>query len=132
MSIPFGKKYKHVKSENFDEFLKELGVNFMIRKVASTASSTVELVDEGNNTYSFNTISSFRTQSIKFQPGVEFIESRMDGEKVPCVITFEGNKMIHVQKGPKTITMVRTFTDDELFLTITIGDLEARRWFKAC
>ena len=132
MSIPFNKKYKHEKSENFDEFLKELGVNFMIRKVASNASSTVELVKEEGNFYSFNTISSFRTQSIRFEPGVEFIESRMDGEKVPCIITFDGNKMIQEQKGSKPIKMVRTFTEDELFLTITMGDLEARRWFKAC
>ncbi|XP_070494625.1 fatty acid-binding protein-like [Chironomus tepperi] len=132
MSIPFNRKYKLERSENFDEFLKELGVNFVIRKMASSTTSTVELVKEGDNEYSFNTISSFRTQSIKFQPGVEFIENRMDGEEVPCIITFDGNKMIQEQKGRKPITMVRTFTDDELYLTIKIGDLEARRWFKAC
>jgi len=132
MSIQFNKKYKLDRSENFDEFLKELGVNFVVRKMAGSTTSTVELVDEGNNNYSFNTVSSFRSSSVKFQPGVEFIESRMDGEEVPCIITFEGNKMIQVQKGSKPITMVRTFTDDELFLTLKIGDLEAKRWFKAC
>ena len=131
MSIPFGKKYKHEKNENFEEFLKELGVNYLVRKMASSASSTVELVKEDDNNYSFNTISSFRTTSIKFQPGVEFTETRADGVEVPCVITFDGNKMIHEQKGDKPVTIIRVFNGDELFLTCKVGNVEAKRWFKA-
>jgi hypothetical protein len=100
--------------------------------MAGSTTSTVELVKEGDNDYSFNTTSTFRSQSIKFQPNVEFTEKRMDGQEVPCVITFDGNKMIQEQKGDKPVTLVRTFTDDELFLTCKVGDVEAKRWFKAC
>lgn len=100
--------------------------------MAGSTTSTVELVKESDDTYSFNTTSTFRSQQVKFQPGVEFTEKRMDGQDVPCVITFEGNKMIQEQKGDKPVTLVRTFTDEELFLTCKTGDVEAKRWFKAC
>ncbi|CAG9804027.1 unnamed protein product [Chironomus riparius] len=132
MSIPFNKKYKLERSENFDDFLKELGVNYLIRKMAGSTTSTVELVKEGDNDYSFNTTSTFRSQSIKFQPGVEFTEKRMDGQEIPCVITFDENKMIQEQKGDKIVTLIREFTDEELFLTCKVGNVEAKRWFKAC
>ena len=69
--------------------------------MAGSTTSTVELVKEGDNDYSFNTTSTFRSQAIKFQPGVEFTEKRMDGQEIPCVITFYGNKMIQEQKGDK-------------------------------
>lgn len=55
----------------------------------------------------------------------------MDGETVPCVITFEGNKMIQTQKGNKPVTIEREFTDTELFVTCTVGSVVSKRWFKA-
>lgn len=101
--------------------------------MAGSTTSTVELVKEDDNNYSFNTTSTFRSQAIKFQPGVEFIEKRMDGQEVPCVITFDGNKMIQEQKAAdKPVTIIREFTDDEIFLTCKVGAVEAKRWFKAC
>lgn len=99
--------------------------------MAGSASSTVELVKEDDDTYSFNTISTFRTQQLKFKPGVEFEEKRMDGETVPCVVTFEGNKMIQTQKAAKPVTIEREFTDTELFVTCTVGNVVSKRWFKA-
>ena len=100
--------------------------------MAGSTTSTVELVKEGDNDYSFNTTSTFRSQAIKFQPGVEFTEKRMDGQEIPCVITFDGNKMIQEQKGDKIVTLIREFTEEELFLTCKVGNVEAKRWFKAC
>lgn len=59
--------------------------------MAGSATSTVELVKLDDGSFSFNTISTFRTQELKFKPDEEFSEKRMDGETVPCVIKFEGN-----------------------------------------
>jgi fatty acid-binding protein 3, muscle and heart len=182
MSIVFNKKYKLDRSENFDEFLKELGkrcltfglekitrylynvfekishsslnrmivfadnnvyfclpcnfsigVNYLIRKMAGSASSTVELVKlDEPDTYSFNTISTFRTQTLKFKVNEEFSEKRMDGQEVTCTITFEGNKMIQKQTGDKPVTIEREFTDDELIATCYVGNVVSKRWFKAC
>lgn len=99
--------------------------------MAGSVSSTVELIKEEDGTYSFNTTSTFKTSELKFKPDVEFEEKRMDGETVPCVVTLEGNKMIQKQKGNKLVTIEREFTDAELFVTCTVGDVVSKRWFKA-
>lgn len=94
-------------------------------------TSTVQLVKESDTSYSFNTVSTFRNQSLKFNVNEEFEEETMDGRKVKCLITFEGNKMIQQQQGDKAVRIEREFTDDELITTCIIGDVISTRWFKA-
>ena len=107
------------------------GVSYLIRKMASNVTSTVQLVKEGDNSYSFNTISSFRNQSIKFNLNEEFEEETQDGRKVKTTITFEGNKMIQVQAGNKPVRLEREFHDDQIIAKCIVGDIVATRWFKA-
>lgn len=99
--------------------------------MASNITSTVQLVKEDENSYSFNTVSSFKNTSLKFNLNEEFDEEMMDGRKVKCIVTFEGNKMIQQQKGDKAVRIEREFTDEELIATCIIDDVVAKRWFKA-
>lgn len=99
--------------------------------MAGNVSATVQLVKEGENSYSFNTVSTFRNQALKFTLNEEFEEETMDGRKMKCVVTFEGNKMIQQQKGDRAIRIEREFNDDELISKCIIGDVIATRWYKA-
>lgn len=99
--------------------------------MAGSVTSTVQLVKEGEDSYSFNTVSSFKNQSFKFVLNEEIEEETMDGRKVKCVVTFEGNKMIQQQKGEKAVRIEREFNEDELITKCIIGDVVATRWFKA-
>lgn len=99
--------------------------------MAGTFSSTVQLVKEGENSYSFNTVSTFRTQSLKFTPNEEFIEETMDGKKKKCLITFEGNKMIQQQTGENAVRIEREFTENQLIAKLMIDDIVATRYFKS-
>uniref|UniRef100_A0A0K8TL91 Fatty acid-binding protein, muscle n=1 Tax=Tabanus bromius TaxID=304241 RepID=A0A0K8TL91_TABBR len=126
-----GKKYKLDKSENFDEYMKALGVGLVLRKMGNTVSPTVELLKEGDS-YSLTTSSTFKTTNIKFTPGEEFEEETVDGRKVKSVCTFENeNKLVHEQKGEKPTTIIREFTPTELVATMTVGDIKCTRWYKA-
>lgn len=107
------------------------GVNFALRKIATTISATIQLVKEGENTYSFNTLTTFRSQHMKFTLNEEFEEEMLDGRKIKCTVWFEGNKMIHQQKGDKAVRFERVFTDDEMISTSTINDIVSTRWYKA-
>ncbi|XP_034665580.1 probable fatty acid-binding protein [Drosophila subobscura] len=125
-----GKKFKLEKSENFDEYMKELGVGLVLRKMGNSISPTVEVTLEGD-TYTLTTTSTFKTSAISFKLGEEFDEETLDGRKVKSIITLDGNKLIQEQKGDKPSTIVREFTDGELTTTLTFGDVKSVRIYKA-
>lgn len=107
-------KWKLDKSDNFDNFLKELGVNFMMRKMANTSSPTVEISRSGDE-FEFKTTTALKTSVVKFTLGQEFEEERLDGKKVRSVMTLEGNKLVQSQRDDgKEVTYVREFNGDTL------------------
>ncbi|SPP88413.1 probable fatty acid-binding protein [Drosophila guanche] len=125
-----GKKYKLEKSENFDEYMKELGVGLVLRKMGNSVSPTVEVTLDGD-TYTLTTTSTFKTSAISFKLGEEFDEETLDGRQVKSIITLDGNKLTQEQKGDKPSTIVREFTDSDLTTTLTIGAVKSVRIYKA-
>ncbi|MEQ2161577.1 Cellular retinoic acid-binding protein 1 [Xenoophorus captivus] len=79
----FAGNWKMKSSDNFEELLKALGVNAMLRKVAVAAASTpqVEIRQDGEQFY-IKTSTSVRTTEINFRIGEEFNEETVDGRKV--------------------------------------------------
>ncbi|XP_030760275.1 fatty acid-binding protein, adipocyte isoform X2 [Sitophilus oryzae] len=126
-----GKKYKLESSENFDEFMKELGVGLVTRKVGNAVSPVVELNKDGED-YVLTSNSTFKNVVLKFKPGVEFDQETPDGRKVKATITVDGNTLKEVQKGAdgKLTTIDRTFSDDEIKMIMTVGDITATRIYK--
>ncbi|KAF6213017.1 hypothetical protein GE061_010731 [Apolygus lucorum] len=126
-----GIKYKLDKSENFDEYLKALGVGMLTRKVVNSISPVVELVHNGDSSYTFKSTSTFKTIVINFKIGEEFIQDLPDGRKVPTIITQEGdNKLVEEQKGDKPTTIVREFTKDAVNMTLTTDSVVCTRNYK--
>ncbi|XP_054746506.1 probable fatty acid-binding protein [Anastrepha obliqua] len=130
MAVWKGKKYKLEKSENFDEYMKELGIGMILRKMGNSISPTVELKKDGDN-YSFTTTSTFKTTTVNFKLGEEFDEETLDGRKVKSVFTLDGNKLVQEQKGDKPSTIIREFTNSELVTTLTLNDVKSVRVYKA-
>merc|ERR1712172_436899 len=79
-------KYDRTSAENYDEFLKELDVNFMLRK-AATASSPVFEVSVDGEEICFKTSTMLKTMELKFKLGVEFDEKSPDGREVKAIVT---------------------------------------------
>nr|ABU97480.1 allergen Tyr p 13 [Tyrophagus putrescentiae] len=122
--------YKLEKSDNFDAFLKELGVNFVTRNLAKSASPTVEVIVDGDS-YTIKTSSTLKNSEIKFKLGEEFEEDRADGKKVQTSVTKEGdNKLVQVQKGDKPVTIVREFSEEGLTVTATVNGATSVRFYK--
>ncbi|CAG9772728.1 unnamed protein product [Ceutorhynchus assimilis] len=126
-----GKKYKLDSSENFDEFMKALGVGLVTRKVGGAVSPVVDLQKEGEE-YVLSSNSTFKNVVLRFKPGVEFDQDTPDGRKVKSTITVEGNTLKEVQKAGdgKVTTIDRTWTDDEIKMVMSVGDVTATRTYK--
>lgn len=90
----------------------------VLRKMGNTVSPTIELTKEGDE-YTLNTVSTFKTISIKFKLGEEFDEETLDGRKVKSIMTLDGNKLIQEQKGDKAHKIIREFTPTELIAVNT-------------
>lgn len=124
-----GKRYKLFSSENFDEFMKALGVGLMTRKMGSSVSPVVELT-ENSGVYTLKTTSPFKNSEIKFKLGEEFDEETPDGRKVKSVCTLDGNKLIQIQKGDKQTTIEREFTPTEMKAIMKVDDIVCTRVYK--
>jgi len=122
----FTGKFKLTSSDNFDEFLKELGVNFVLRNLAKTSTPVVEITKDGD-TFSLKTTTAIKNSEIKFELGKEFEEARMDGKNVKTVVVADGNKLIQTQFGDKEVKIVREFNGNELKVTASVGAVESVR-----
>ncbi|CAG2053875.1 unnamed protein product [Timema podura] len=130
MEAFLGKKYKLVSSENFDEYMKALGVGLVTRKMGNALSPVIELTEAGG-VYTFKTSTTFRSTEITAKLGVEFDEETADGRKVKSLLTLENNKLVHVQKGEKDTTLIREFSPEQVKATMTVDDIVCTRIYKA-
>lgn len=113
-------------------FTIHVGVGYFLRKIGNATSPTVWLEKHGDD-YEFHTESTFKNTIIRFRPGQEFEEETLDGRVVKSVIEIDGatNTMTQTQKTDKKSTLVRVFSDKEMVLTATYGDVVSKRWYKA-
>merc|ERR1711935_1113253 len=113
-------KYDRTSAENYDEFLSELGVNFLLRKAATASSPVFEVSVEGD-VISFKTSTMLKSMELKFKLSEEFDEKSPDGRDVKAIVTQEGDKFISVQtakkESEKSTEIVREFKGDEMIAT---------------
>ena len=122
-------KYKMLSSENFDEYLKAVGVGFALRQVASRQSPTFYVTIEGDE-YTLKTESTFKTTEIKCKLGEEFDETTADGRKLKTTCTREGDTLIQSSKGEVDTTLTRVFNGDDMALTCVAKGVTATRKYK--
>ncbi|XP_068623608.1 fatty acid-binding protein-like [Battus philenor] len=123
-----GKKYKLKSSENFDEYLKFIGVGFISRKTANSVSPICVVTKGDDGFYTLAMLTVVRNVYVKFKLGEEFEEERADGTKVKSTMVIEGNKLIQtqVESNGRKSTHVREFSSDKLTVTSTAEGWEGK------
>lgn len=117
-------------SEKFDDFLKTIGVGFVMRNMAKVQTPTVEVSNEGDD-WSIKTITTFKTSEIKFKLGQEFDETRLDGVVVKSTITQDGpNKLVQKQSGEVPCEIIRETDGDKMTVTCKAADVVSTRVYK--
>ncbi|XP_045192647.1 sodium/calcium exchanger regulatory protein 1-like [Mercenaria mercenaria] len=116
-------KLHHDKNDNFEEYLKAVGINFAFRKMGKAVVPVEEFKQEDDENWSLCVAVSIAHSTLKFKFGEEFHETTMDGRK--CKTTFsisEDGHLIQYQKSvhpniPDT-KITRKKEDDETFIQI--------------
>jgi len=133
--------YFYEKSENFDEYLTELGVGYFLRQLASLAfpiltvsrSCTEEYRqgEEDSCQWSIKTDAGLRTHSISFHTGSWVEDVTMDGRRIKSLFSRTGqNRLVEFQVGESVnTTLVRDFYRDRLEVKMSVNNVTASSLF---
>ncbi|XP_062926561.1 fatty acid binding protein 7, brain, b [Mobula hypostoma] len=122
--------WKLIESENFDAYMKALGVSFATRQVGNVTKPTIVISKEGD-TVTLKTLSTFKNTEISFKLGEEFDETTADDRNCKTTIQLEGEKLVHVQRWDgKETSFVREIKDGKMIMTLTYDDVVAVRTYE--
>merc|ERR1739838_392481 len=124
----FKGKYERTSADKYDELLKELEVNFLLRKAATVSTPVMEVSEEGGE-WTIKTSTTLKTMELKFKLGEEFDETTPDGREVKAIVNFEDGKIVTVQKakkeGQKSTKSIREMNGaDEMIYTMTVDGMD--------
>merc|ERR1739848_772606 len=118
--------YTLTAKENYEEFLKALNVGFILRKAALASTPVMSITEEGGN-WTMITKTTVKSIELRFRLGEEFEETTTDGRKCKTTVSLAGNQMTTSQKatksGDKDVTVVRSFDDGGITVTLTCEDV---------
>merc|ERR1719308_347759 len=125
--------YTQISNEGYEDFLKALGVSFLLRKAAMASTPVMTITEAGGN-WTMVTKTSMKSIELKFRLGEEFEEDTTDGRHCKTTVTLEGNKMTTTQNatkaGEKNVVVVREFNDEGLTYTATCDGVTSTQKFK--
>ena len=124
--------WDYVDGENFDDYMKEIGVGLTTRLAAKGIKPRL-IISEAGGKWTVRAESSIKTTSYDFTPDVEFNETTPDGREVKSTISFKGDKWVHtsIDKNSKKSVVTR-YVDDkgQQMINMECGSVKARRWYK--
>ncbi|XP_024434035.1 fatty acid-binding protein 9 [Desmodus rotundus] len=130
MIEPFLGTWKLESSENFEEYLEQLGVPVTIRHLAALEKPKISISANGDKVR-IKTESSFKNFEISFKLGEEFDETTADNRKVKSIVTLDGDSLVHVQKWlGKETTIKRQIIDGKMVAKHTMNNVVSTRVYK--
>ncbi|XP_015261111.1 PREDICTED: fatty acid-binding protein, adipocyte-like [Gekko japonicus] len=122
--------WKLASSENFDDYMKEIGVGFATRKMAGVAKPNVVISCNGD-IVTIRTESTFKNTEISFKLGEDFEETTADDRKVKSLVTLEDGTLNHVQKWDgKQTTIKRKIADGKLIVECAMNNVVSTRVYE--
>uniref|UniRef100_A0A8C9QNY6 Fatty acid binding protein 4b n=1 Tax=Scleropages formosus TaxID=113540 RepID=A0A8C9QNY6_SCLFO len=108
-------KWKMISSDNFDEYMKALGVGFATRQMGNMAKPNLLISVDEQGFITMKSQSTFKSTEIKFKLNEEFDETTADDRKTKTVVTLEDCKLVQKQRWDDKITTIeRDVQDDKL------------------
>uniref|UniRef100_A0A8C5KNK5 Fatty acid binding protein 9, testis n=2 Tax=Jaculus jaculus TaxID=51337 RepID=A0A8C5KNK5_JACJA len=130
MMEPFLGTWKLVSSENFEDYMKELGVDAAARHAASLVKPSVSIGVNGEMV-NIRTESSFTNTDVSFKLGEEFDETTADNRKVKSIVTLDSGVMVQVQKWlGKETTIKRKIVDGKMIVECAMNNIVSTRTYE--
>lgn len=129
-------KFKLDTSENFDEFMKALGVNMALRKVGGVTKPTMTISKDGDS-ITFSSESTFKNYKATFKLGEEYEDTSPDGRKCKNTHTLVGGKIVQKESpvsgdGPSVTYEREIDGNGDLVVVCTTGTVSCKRIYKKC
>ncbi|XP_017690742.1 PREDICTED: fatty acid-binding protein, liver [Lepidothrix coronata] len=121
--MSFTGKYELQSQENFEPFMKALGLPDDQIQKGKDIKSTTEIVQNGKK-FKITTTTGSKVLTNEFTVGEEAEIELPTGEKAKATVQMEGNKLITNVKGMKSITELN---GDTITNIMTLGDLTYKR-----
>jgi len=132
---PLPGRYLMESSDNFDDFMKALGVGMIKRKLANSVIPINEIEVADNGIYTIRTVTTVRTTEISFKLNEPFTEDTIDGRKTQTIATRIGNFLKLDQKGDssrgeKDSVMTRDLVGDTITMKLIVDNIVCTRIYK--
>ncbi|XP_043395359.1 myelin P2 protein-like isoform X1 [Chelonia mydas] len=133
--------WKLISSENFDSYMKELGVGFTTRKLGSLDKPSV-IISINGDIITIKTESTFKNTKISFKLGEEFEETTVDDRKTMVranpsgcpakdtwsTVTVDNGSLTQVQKWDgKQTTIKKALVDGKMVVECTMNNVTCTR-----
>ncbi|KAM4736064.1 fatty acid binding protein 4b [Anableps anableps] len=124
-------KWTLVSSDNFDEYMKAVGMSFATRQMGNLAKPDLLISVGDDGVVSIKAESTLKTTAIKFKLGEEFDETTADGRNAKSIFTLENDKLMQKQSWDgKTTTLEREVHDGKLTAKCIMDDVVAVRTYE--
>ncbi|XP_039973759.1 fatty acid binding protein 4b [Xiphias gladius] len=118
-------------SENFDEYMKAIGVGFATRQMGNMAKPNLVISVDDAGVISMKSETTFKTTEIKFKMNEEFDETTADGRQAKTTFALENGKLVQKQTWEgKTTTLEREVQDGKLTAKCVMADIVAVRTYE--
>ncbi|VDI46749.1 Hypothetical predicted protein [Mytilus galloprovincialis] len=122
-----------VKNENLDDYLKEIGVNFVLRKIAAAASSTMIISVEGDQVRIIT--KGPKDSDHSFKLGEEVESNDPQDNPMKATVNWEDGKLITTAKPTegskaKATRVERRIEGDQLIMDVSVNAVMMRRIWK--
>nr|ACI68670.1 Fatty acid-binding protein, heart [Salmo salar] len=123
--------WKMISSDNFDDYMKALGVGFATRQVGNRTKPSLIINMDDQGMICVKSQSTFKTVEIKFKLNEPFEETTADDRKTMTVLTLENGNLVQKQNWDgKETTIEREVTGDgKLIAKCVMGDVVAVRTY---
>ncbi|XP_063156325.1 myelin P2 protein-like [Candoia aspera] len=122
--------WKLILSENFDDYMKELGISFAQRQLGNLATPKM-IITMDKDVITIRTETIFRVNEISFRLDQEFAERTIDNRLAKSIVTKDNDTLIHVQKWDDNHTTIkRKIVDGNMVLEYTLNGVSCTRVYK--